>query len=497
MLTNQDKNVSSAGWKTSVVRAGVGTLAVALLTLVTFKLRMDLASAIPLYMLLVVAQSMTGDFWSAAVVSILSTACLDFFFTAPLFRLNVSNPLDALALIAFIFTALVITRLVSRARAEAKSSKLQKDQLDRLYALSQQLLALEPEGMMTEKFLEPYHRLFGVTAICAFDAQTAEVHLIGASRELAQKTRQAYIAGNDLKDPKSHLSVRCLRVSGGGKMTGAIGFEGLQDSEEVTGSLAALTAALVERTKAFRSASVAAAATQAETYRSAVLDALAHEFKTPLATILAAAGGIREVGPLGPEQQDLAETVESEAVRLSSLTSRLLRTARLDREEIKPRLEMVDLVPLVGRIVSQYSERSPDRDILQTGSPEPLEVYADPQLLRIALSQLVENACKYSVPGSTVTVALDRQGDSIAVRVSNTGSAIPYNERGKIFDRFYRGDAGRSTSGSGLGLFVARKIAIAHQGALELEDQSRPGGTVTFCLTIPFKKETANRVPAA
>ena len=220
--------------------------------------------------------------------------------------------------------------------------------------------------MMTEKFLEPYRRLFGVTAICAFDAQTAEVHLIGASRELAQKTRQAYIAGNDLKDPKSHLSVRCLRVSGGGKMTGAIGFEGLQDSEEVTGSLAALTAALVERTKAFRSASVAAAATQAETYRSAVLDALAHEFKTPLATILAAAGGIREVGPLGPEQQDLAETVESEAVRLSSLTSRLLRTARLDREEIKPRLEMVDLVPLVSRIVSQYSERSPDRDILQT-----------------------------------------------------------------------------------------------------------------------------------
>jgi two-component system sensor histidine kinase KdpD len=336
-----------------------------------------------------------------------------------------------------------------------------------------------------------------VTAICAFDAQTAEVHLIGASRELAQKTRQAYIAGNDLKDAKSHLSVRCLRVSGGGKMTGAIGFEGLQDSEEVTGSLAALTAALVERTKAFRNASVAAAATQAETYRSAVLDALAHEFKTPLATILAAAGGIREIGPLGPEQQDMAETVESEAVRLSSLTSRLLRTARLDREEIKPRMERIDLVPLVSRIVSECSERSPDRDILQTISPEPLEVYADPQLLRIALSQLVENACRYSVPGSTVTVALGRQGGFITVRVSNTGSAIPYNERGKIFGRFYRGDAGRSTSGSGLGLFVARKIAIAHQGALELEDQNRSGGAVTFCLTIPVKKETANRVPAA
>lgn len=489
--------MSPGGWKTSVVRAAVGTLVVALLTFAAFKLRMDLASAMPLYMLLVVVQSMTGDLWSAAVVSILSAACLDFFFTEPLFRLYVSDPREVLALIAFIFTALVITRLVSRVRAEATSAKLQKGQLDRLYALSRQLLVLEPEGMMTLKFLEPYHRLFGVTAICAFDAQTAEVHLIGASRELTQKTRQAYIAGRDLNDPHSHLSVRCLRVSGGGKMTGAIGFEGLRESEEVTGALAALTAALVERTKAFRNASVAAAAAQAEIYRSAVLDALAHEFKTPLATILAAAGGIREIGPLGPEQQDMAETVESEAIRLSSLTSRLLRTARLDRENIRPRMETVDLVPLVSRIVSQYSERSPDREILQTGSSDPLEVLADPQLLRIAVSQLVENACKYSAPGSSVTVALDRQGDYAAVRVTNTGSAIPYNERGKIFDRFYRGDAGRSTSGSGLGLFVARKIAIAHQGALELEDQNRLGGPVTFCLTIPVKKETADRVPAA
>jgi two-component system sensor histidine kinase KdpD len=279
-------------------------------------------------------------------------------------------------------------------------------------------------------------------------------------------------------------------------MTGAIGFEGLQEPEETTGSLAALTAALVERTKGFRKATIAAAATQAEEYRSAVLDALAHEFKTPLATILAAAGGIREAGPLGPEQQDMAETIESEAVRLSSLTSRLLRTVRLDREEIKPRLEVIDLESLAAQLASQYLERSPDRRILLQNPYDRLEVLADPQLLRIALSQLVENACKYSVPGSDVTIGLDRQGDSIAVKISNTGSSIPYNERTRIFERFYRGsDASRSTSGSGLGLYVARKIAIAHGGALELEVEDR--AKVTFSLKIPIGKEAANRVVAA
>jgi len=450
-------------------------------------------------MLLVVMQSMTGDFRSAAIVSLLSAVCLDFFFTQPLFTLYISNPLNVLALVAFVVTALVITRLVSLEREQAKSSMLQKDRLDHLYKLSQQLLALEPEAMMTEKFLEPFRSLFGVTAICAFDAETAEVHMVGASqRELARRTREAYISGHDLSDPNLHLSVQCLRVSGGGKMTGAIGFEGIQAPEETTGSLAGLTAALVERTKAFHKATAAAATTKAEEYRSAVLDALAHEFKTPLATILAAAGGIREAGPLEPVQQDMAETVENEAIRLNSLTSRLLRTARLDREEIQPHMELIDLQSLAAQIAGQCSERSPDRQILLEKLPERLEVLADPQLLRIALAQLVENACKYSLPGSRVTIATEGQGDSAVVKVSNTGSSIPYSEQGRIFERFYRGaDASRTTSGSGLGLHVARKIAIAHGGALDLEIQSRRSGTVTFCLRIPAGKEEANRVVAA
>jgi two-component system, OmpR family, sensor histidine kinase KdpD len=483
----------------SLVLAGIGSMGVALLTLICFEVHLDLASVLPLYMLLIVVQSMTGDFLSAVILSLLSAGCLDFFFTPPLFTLYINNALNVIALVAFVLTALVITTLASGERKHAESSTLQKDRLDRLYKLSQQLLALEPEAMMTEKFLEPFRQLFGVTAICAFDAETAELHIVGVSqRELAHKTREAYISGHDLNDTDSHLSVRCFRFSTSGRMTGAIGFEGLQEPEETTGSLAALTSALVERTKAFHKATIAAAATQAEEYRSAVLDALAHEFKTPLATILAAAGGIREAGPLGPEQQDMAETIESESVRLSSLTSRLLRTVRLDREEIKPRLEVIDLEYLAAQIAGQYLERSPDRRILLQNPYDRVEVLADPQLLRIALSQLVENACKYSAPGSDVTIAIDRQGDSVAVKVSNTGSSIPYNERTRIFERFYRGaDTSRTTSGSGLGLYVARKIAIAHGGSLELEVEDRASNKVTFSLRIPVGKEAANRVGSA
>jgi two-component system sensor histidine kinase KdpD len=228
-------------------------------------------------------------------------------------------------------------------------------------------------------------------------------------------------------------------------------------------------------------------------YRSALLDALAHEFKTPLATILAAAGGIREAGPLGSAQLEMADTVENEAARLGSLTSRLLRTARLDSEEIRPRMEIIDLASLIAHIATQYSARSPDRQIVLANRREAVDVLADPELLRLTLNQLIENACKYSQPGSTVTIEIEQQSDVITVKISNSGSSIPFDERSRIFERFYRGaEAKRSTSGSGLGLYIARKIALAHGGGLDLETEQMSNDGVTFSLKMPCLREEVN-----
>lgn len=484
-----------ASLKHSARQVAIGCVAVALLTFACFRIHLDFTSAIPLYLLLVVVHSLAGDFPSSAIISTLAAGCMDFFFTQPLFSLQMANPLNGLALIAFLITALVITRLVTRVRKEATSARLQKERLDRLYQLSQQLLALEPEAAIGEMFLAPFHRLFGVIAICVFDADSAESYISGDSEHaLAERTRDAFIRGQDLDDTNSGVAVRCLRV--GGKITGTIGFEGLQDARETIGPLTALTIALMERTKAFREASAASAAQQTEAYRSAVLDALAHEFKTPLATILAAAGGLREVGPLVPVQMEMADTVENEAARLGSLTSRLLRTARLDSEEVKPKLELVDVFPLVSHLAGAYSTRSPDRQIVLTGQREVVEVMADPELLRLTVGQLIDNACKYSQPGSTIQIGIEREKGFVAIRVSNSGSSIPQHERHQIFKRFYRGTSAKaSTSGSGVGLYVARKIAVAHGGALDL-DPSKPGDGVAFCLKMPSPSTESNYAAA-
>jgi two-component system sensor histidine kinase KdpD len=178
--------------------------------------------------------------------------------------------------------------------------------------------------------------------------------------------------------------------------------------------------------------------------------------------------------------------VEAEASRLSSLTSRLLRTAQLDREELKPRLKFTDMADLVTVVADQYAEQWTDRKVSIRREALASAVMADAELLEPALRELLDNACKYSVPGSAVTVSINDEDEWVAIRTSNTGSPIRPSERTHIFERFYRSVETRHWApGSGLGLYFARKIVQAHGGSLDLEVRAAGDQTTVFRLALP------------
>jgi two-component system sensor histidine kinase KdpD len=280
------------------------------------------------------------------------------------------------------------------------------------------------------------------------------------------------------------LAVGLLQA--GGKTIGAIGFEGLRDAHGTAGPLTALATLIIEQARAFERASHEAARAEAEVFRAAILDALAHEFKTPLTTIVAAAGGIQAAGPLKTEQLQLAEAVESEGLRLEQLTTRLLRLARLDREEVRPQMELIDVGQVVRSLVDQYSRRWPDR-MVSFAVERDAATIGDKELLRLGIGQLLDNACKYSLPGSEVRVCMEGSVNLVAVDVWNSGTPIPPNERGHIFERFYRGAAAyKQAPGSGLGLYVARKIAHAHGGTVELKALNDNEEGIRFRFAIPL-----------
>jgi two-component system, OmpR family, sensor histidine kinase KdpD len=475
----------------------MGLSGVAAITGLGVRLHWSLSTASFCLLLLLVMQSLVGCFAASAVVAVVAVACLDYFFTDPMFSFDVASPFDLLGLACFLVVGLVITRLVTKLRVKTESSRLQQQQLQRLYDLAQQLLALELEPEKGSGFLEPFVGAFGIRGACVLDAASAEVHMAGlASEHLETRTGDALIRGHDIDDPAHNITVRCIRVAG--RTIGAIGFEGLEEFSMTAGPLSALAGAQLERRHSFAHASRAAAAAQSESYRTAILDALAHEFKTPLATILAAAGALREAGSMGQFHREMAETVESEAARLGRLTSRLIRTARLEREEIKPWMELIDFGATIAETVDYYTRLSSGRQISVIQECESAEILADPELLRLAVSQLLDNACKYSPANSTITLTIGRKEQQVVVRVISPGKQIPPGERHRIFDRFYRGtEARRSVPGSGLGLFVARKIALALGGSLELDAEFESFAGVAFRLVLPLAESERHDLVAS
>ena len=479
-------NLSAVAKRVSQVAAG--SVGVALITAICFAAHLGFAVPCLLYMLLVVMQSLWGGFASSAVVSVIASACLEYFFIPPVLEWQIDDPEYGVALVTYLITSLVITRLASRARNEACIAEKKRKEAGLLYEAASRLLSLEPQDAAGPESVRIFREVFSLRAVCFLDADSAAPRIAGASVcNLAEKTREAFDWGMDCNDAERNLIVRCLRS--GGKVTGAVGFEGPFDygfdSEGLALTLSVLAATAAERMRSFSTASKAAADAQTETLRSALLDAFAHDFKTPLAVILAAAGGLREADGRGAAQNEMTDIIENQTLRLNRLTTGLLRIARLDRNSVKPQRELTSLRALVEHLIPQYRSLF-GRVIAVDPGDDPVAVLADPELLSLAVSQLLDNACKYSAPQAAVAVRLDVSEGNARVHVSNGGIPIPAEERERIFERFFRGsDTEQNVPGTGLGLYVARKIMRAHGGALELDPTVAPGQTA-FRLTLPL-----------
>jgi signal transduction histidine kinase len=216
--------------------------------------------------------------------------------------------------------------------------------------------------------------------------------------------------------------------------------------------------------------------------RAAFVAVLAHDVRTPLAAIIGSAQTLQLRGhDLTPEQSEqLLAVIGREAERLASLLGEALDTARIDTDTFSYVFADVDLAELVDEAVAAANATGGDVvGKVQAGLPH---VNADGGRLRQLLSNLIDNAVKFSPPGGTVEVvgsALDR---SVRVAVTDHGEGIAAENHELIFQQFGR-VAGTGKPGSGLGLFICRAIAEAHGGTLEVA--STPGEGATFTLSLP------------
>ena len=204
--------------------------------------------------------------------------------------------------------------------------------------------------------------------------------------------------------------------------------------------------------------------------------AITHELKTPIAVTQLNLETLQKRKLDEEKQQKLIANTLQEANRLNALCNNILLAAQLDAGYVSNKQE-INFADLVEGCVDDFRNRFPQRMIEENIHAG---IYLDGEylLLQMLVNNLVENALKYSPKESIVTVSLSQDQGRIKLKVTDEGHAIPAEEKKKIFDKFYRigNENTRKTKGTGLGLYLCRKIAEAHNGYISVTD-NQPAGS--------------------
>jgi two-component system sensor histidine kinase KdpD len=459
-----------------------GCWVIALLAFAGYVLHFTSAPVGFLFLLVVVTEAILCGFWQATIVSVFACACLDYFFYPPILVFSISDPQDWVSLGAFEISALVVSRVSSREQRSSREAIFQRTAMEQLYELSRSTLLINLHKPPGPQLAELIQRIFSVDAVAIFNANSAKTDLSGiwAEDEL-EGAKDCFIAQADAHDAASHTSKRVLRV--GSNAVGAIAIRG-NLSRLVTDALASLAAIALDRCVSFENESRIEAANQSERLRAAVLDSLAHAVKTPLTAIQTASSGLREVGSLNEAQARLVSLVEDESSQLNLLCNRLLRTAKLEPNQLSLGQDEIAVADLVSKVLKEQSPRMAGHPVEVAVADADLTICGDSELLSMALVQFLDNAAKYSFTGRAVKVAAWESHSEVMISVHNYGPAIPISDRERIFQRFYRSDGSKNmAAGTGVGLSAVKMAAEAHHGHVWVISNRNEG--TTFFLSLP------------
>ena len=465
--------------------------AVLIITFGAFELHFSAWATAFIYFVIIVLTAMHAGFWEAAAISFVAAGCLDYYFLPPLFTFGLTDAENWTALAAFELAGLVVSRLSSQAQLQAEIANRERNRMEILYGLARSVLLLDRHQPAGGQIARSIQTAVEARAVAIFDAATAVVHTAGpASAELKEKVRDVWLSDRNQDDPSINRWSRILRLGRNG--LGAIMIEAQDLNPIMVDGIASIAAVAYERFQSLDKQALAEAAQQSEQLRSTVLDALAHAFKTPLTAIMASSSGLLEAGTLRPQEAELVSLIDEEAVHLNDLATRLLQTARLDSAAMRLKRDGCTLAGLIEKVLAPFSQRFEGRlvevSISGEGSMSARErwVPGDCELIATALRQLVDNAVKYSDPGTKIRLAADARDNEIIVSVHNFGPAIRTEDRERIFERFYRSPGTEHrAAGTGLGLSITKKIAEAHRGRVWVLSGDTSG--TTFFFGIPVK----------
>lgn len=466
---------------------------------------LDLPNISLIYLMAVLLVAIRHGLGPSIAVSVASFMAYNFFFTDPLFTFDIADTRNILTVVFFLVTAFITSNLAARVRAQVEATRLSARRTANLYDFSSRIAAaadqddvlwavvhhvastlrgrslvlLPEDGRLAVRAGFPPEDRLDDKARAAADWAWANAQPAGRGSATLPTSDWLFLP---LKTGRGPVGVLGVQIEAAGRLLSP-------EESRLLDTLADQAALAIERTNLVADIEHARLATETERLRSALLSSLSHDLRTPLVSILGAASSLVSYeGTLKPaDRLELAQTIQEEAERLNRFVQNLLDMTRLGSGQLRPRADWVDLRDVVASAIERAKKLLRRRTVKVEIDPAVPLLRLDAMLMEQVVFNLIDNACKYSPPGTPVTVWTVLRGDWVIVEVCDQGPGISPEDRERIFDMFYRVEEGDSrTAGTGLGLAICRGIVEAHGGRISAQPGLNGAGT---CIVM--------RLPAA
>lgn len=448
---------------------------------------------------------------------LLSVLAFNFFFLPPLYTFTIADPENVVALFFFALVAVIVSNLTAAGRRQIAAARSRAKTTAELYAFSRKVAGIGTLDDLLWATTYQVSSMLNVRTVLLLPGKDSAGLSLASGYPPEDRLDDAEMAAARWCWEHNHSAGRGADTLPGGRWlflplrtgSGTVGAIGIDrdapgpllspDERRLFDALADQVAVAIERISLARGLAEARVLTETERLRAALLTSISHDLRTPLATIIGAVSSLRGYAEryTSEQREELLATLQDEAERLNRFVGNLLDMTRLESGAVELKLGYLD----VGEIVGSALDRA--GTVLARHCVE-VEIAADLPMLQLdallfeqVLFNLLDNAAKYSPPGSRIDLRARREGDTVALEIVDEGPGIPPADLERIFDKFYRVQAqDRQRAGTGLGLAVCRGFVEALGGRINAQNRRDHTGAI-LKIRVPVPEAAALQPPAS